>query len=470
MSDSLQLSTAYSTAANFTYDSSLVEFVASQATLVDQTPANVTFEATYTSSINGNLGDGTLTGTATGGAAVSAAALDLTGGTLKYVSYSATSNAAFTNTGAIRLRYTPNYTGSPAASRGLFSISGTGTQNMIQLNHLSTGYFELSVFSSAGAALINDGSYALWSPTAGTTYEILLVIDITSGATKLFVNGVQKGTTNTATGSRTATSTTLKVGTNYNAAYSPNAKYEDFVVYSVAPYTAAYTPGYTLPESVYSTANPTVEINSGTQMDGITNFIATLTAAGSDTAKFTLLFDGVEYYFPSAVVTASNGTYAQASTEAEIVAAASAITTALASGALVKVKAYLHSEDGSTSPSLTSVVVDYSYFLPETARTRCIVSAYAKDFIDVDATDVVFVVELKKPYFSGNTLVKPGVMEFAVDSAGYFEAQLTASTVEERLYYFSIQYTDNGVSKVKKLGSAYIPAADSATLSSFLTL
>ena len=54
--------------SGFTYDSAKAEFASGLARQKTQRPANATCGATYTNDINLNWGDGTLTGTAFGGA------------------------------------------------------------------------------------------------------------------------------------------------------------------------------------------------------------------------------------------------------------------------------------------------------------------------------------------------------------------------------------------------------------------
>ena len=55
----------------FTYDAAKAEFTGGLVRQKDQRPANATFGATYTSSVNASWGGGVLTGTAFGGAAIS---------------------------------------------------------------------------------------------------------------------------------------------------------------------------------------------------------------------------------------------------------------------------------------------------------------------------------------------------------------------------------------------------------------
>ena len=82
----------YNDAINFIFDDTKIEVIGGKAQLKNRL-VDSTFGANYNIDINGSWGDGVLTGTAFGGASVSGGKLDLTGGTVKYVEYSAVGNA-----------------------------------------------------------------------------------------------------------------------------------------------------------------------------------------------------------------------------------------------------------------------------------------------------------------------------------------------------------------------------------------
>jgi hypothetical protein len=99
-----------------------MEFVGGKAQQKDQRPADATFGANYNSNINGNWGDGVLIGTPVGGASVLGGKLDLAHNDVRYVDYDADLNADSQQTGCIRFKVTPNYTGGPPSIYYFFSI------------------------------------------------------------------------------------------------------------------------------------------------------------------------------------------------------------------------------------------------------------------------------------------------------------------------------------------------------------
>jgi len=204
-----------------------------------------TFYVSYATSINGTCGEGSLTGTAVGGAAILNGKLDLAHNDNRYVSYSAVSNADFTQTGAVRFIVTPNYSGSPAIQQQLFSIgkaSGNNT-NLISLRHASNGLVKIYIYNSSAVSIINDAAFSTWSPTSGTPYLFELNIDLTTGATRLFVDGVQKGSTLTQTGTRSTDVLLLHVGQYVPLqTFTSNFSIEGFKVYNTVQHTSGYTP------------------------------------------------------------------------------------------------------------------------------------------------------------------------------------------------------------------------------------
>jgi len=157
----------------FTYDSTFTEFVAGVMRQIDTRPANATFYASYDSSIGGNWGGGTLTGSAVGGASVSGNRLDLAHNDLRYVSYEDTGLVDSGQVGTIRFKYTPNYSNSPAANVSLFVIqqSSVSNFNQIALSHRSSGQILIYSRNNVGGVELNN-NWHFWQPTAATTYEI----------------------------------------------------------------------------------------------------------------------------------------------------------------------------------------------------------------------------------------------------------------------------------------------------------
>lgn len=450
-------------------------------------PKQPTFYAGYDYVLNGDWGDGVLTGTAVGGAAISGGKLDLKYNDTRYITYPALGNAStMVQEGCIRFKLTPNYNGTPASDRSLISIGTPGSgNNHILIRHLTgTGNLYVYIYDNTGVVRVNLNCGA-WSPTSGTEYEIELNFNLTTGATRLFINGTQFGGTNTGTGTRDNTFTTIAVGSNINGSQTSNFEINDLLIFSHVKHTANYTPSWTgirayeydadiitLPEmhytgagtlvsfdtftpidtngprytlqigrsgnylywdggawsisnntysqanpaatfaaniasisvlgeiygqfrvytqnnigsrqsadninlsltaQTYSTTNPTIDIDlpvtataTGQGVSAWTNFSETVTEPGSDTVTFTLSDDnGVTYkYWDGGAWSVSSG-FAQ-SNDGPTIDTNIATFPRTASG--MKVRVYLHSNDGTTTPNIANLDVDYDDYIYSTAN------------------------------------------------------------------------------------------------------
>jgi len=210
--------------------------------------SSITFMVPFHTDLNGDYsgGGGTLTGTGAGTYSITNGKLVLGSGTGNRVQFSAINNTNFTQTGTVRFKLTPNYSGTPSDNTGFVGIGYAGNHtNEIYLFHkISSGEFSLSVYNSSGTLVINQYSFGVWSPTAGTEYEVELDCDFTTGATRLFINGTQLGSTCTTAVTRTTTNlTTLQVGSYiYNPSSNlSNFSMRDLVIFNNVQHTSSYT-------------------------------------------------------------------------------------------------------------------------------------------------------------------------------------------------------------------------------------
>ena len=243
----------FSDDTDFTYDSDKSEFVGGQVQQKDNAPTNSTCFATFTSDINLNSGGGILTGTSVN-TTIENNKLNLKGNATKYVYYDADSNADSQQTGAVKLKFTPNYSGTPTTTRCLFCMTKALADNInrLQISHVNTGNLQIVLTDSAGVNF-SVNNLGIWNPTAGTTYEIEFNWNITTGANRLFVDGVQFGATDTNTGTRDSNIGIFVVGSNWNAATTADMEIEDIIVFNQVQHTSNYTSGYTLKEFKYLT-------------------------------------------------------------------------------------------------------------------------------------------------------------------------------------------------------------------------
>lgn len=431
----------YDDSNEFTFDERVA--VTTDAALADQRPADATLGITYTSGVDANWGGGTLTGAITGAATISQNRLALISDQPAYVDYDGTSNVDNQQTGAFKFIYTPAYTGVPDNDHVFFTVAedDTSDNNKIELRHNDAGNLVLLITDQANTTIVNEDLGA-WSPFSTVPYEFEVNYDITAGATRVFIDGVQKGSTATGTGTRDASIDLLRIGSDRTGTEIPNFYIEDFVAFSTVQNTADYTKGYTLPETIYATDDPTILVKGGFEVDSLSGFITTNSIVGSDDIRYIMRVNATDFYWDGTEWTESDGTYAQANTEADVLANVGAFDK---EGTL-QLKAFLHSDDGTTTPTLTDVTIDYSFTnaaglpIPE-----CNVIANLEDLLQ-DVTDfttinAVFWVESKATFSHTGQIVYPFKFSQAFDAAG--EAQLSVietTTVSQKLDFY-ITYT-----------------------------
>lgn len=298
----------------FTYDNTKAEFSSGKVQQKNQRVTDSTCGATYTNSVDLNWGDGTLTGNTIGGAAVSNGKLDLKYNDTRYVDYNADLNADSQQVGAVRLRITPNYSGAPASDQTIFIVGKQAGSviNMIVLKHKISTSWEVLAYDSAGTGFIaiNFGSF---SPTSGIVYELELNFDFTTGATRLFLDGVQQGGTVGGAATRSSDINLFRVGSDITASTVSNFEVDDLIYFSTVQHTANYTPGYTVAEADYLASVVVLPEFAYSGAGAIQAFTAFATIEG-DAPRYTLN----SKYWGGAAWISSDNTYAQATSAADI--------------------------------------------------------------------------------------------------------------------------------------------------------
>jgi hypothetical protein len=167
------------------------------------------------------------------------------------------------NVGAIRMRFKPNYSGTPAGDQLMFALWDAPAPNSaIALSHSSAGDIGLYLADGAGAPII-FGTFGAWSPTAGTWYEIELNFDLTTGATRVFIDGVQNGSTNTTTGTHPTGCDTITVGSDTTGPTSgQDFEADELHVFDTVQHTTGYTPATTQTLPVPAGSGADLEIDN----------------------------------------------------------------------------------------------------------------------------------------------------------------------------------------------------------------
>lgn len=211
------------------------------------------FFASFSSSINADYAEGSVTGTGVGSPGASSG-LNLSGGTVKYVTFDGTSNfEGDPQRGCIRfLLKVSEIDVIPATEFTLFSISQASgsANNLIKLDidvGLAQPFFKLTINNSAGAAIVND---VTMGDNKGINFlmsqdefaEIELNYDLTLGEVRLFVNGALQRELTGVTGTRSSAIDLLVVGSDRTGTNSSDGIFKDFQFYDSVQHTEEYAP------------------------------------------------------------------------------------------------------------------------------------------------------------------------------------------------------------------------------------
>jgi hypothetical protein len=205
---------------------------------------SLVFRATYNSSINADFSVGSNVGTPFGNPVISGGALNLKGNVHKYVDYDPLGNSPGTQSGAIKIRVQPNYSGNPLSGQTFFSFSSGAGQlaNLVGLQHRSDQNNAIIpyIFDKDGGA-INVDPIGTFNPIAGTTYELELNYDLNSGDIYLFQDGIQIGHLTGRTGVRNSNVTNFRVSGDSSSVNPTDFAVDEIDIYNAVQHTSGYS-------------------------------------------------------------------------------------------------------------------------------------------------------------------------------------------------------------------------------------
>lgn len=537
-----------------TYNSSKAEFVGGVVRQKDLRTAQSTLAVTFTSGLNAAYAQGSLTGTAIGAGAVVGAVLKGDSTSPKGAFWSGAGGNVFSaQKGAIKLKWRPNYTGAPASNAHIFTMRKAISDNSSLLNiyHSST-LLLCTIYNSSATQVITI--FGNFSPVSGTWYEIELDYDLDAGATRLFIDGVQVGSTSAVTATRNiADCLQCCLGSNVLNTLGANSDFDDLILFNDVQHTAGYTPGYSIIDAyfaeskvdlpvytytglgtltiaspptstevgtpryiiqgkywtgsawatsngtyaqatsksnilaniltfpttglatvtvsvvfgddtsqssvsqidfsllgqTYAMTNPTIASNSSVLCDGLSSVAVSSSQSGSDLIKYVVSVQNLstsltqDYYWNGSAWVVSDGTYTQSNTLAQInTNIATLNSTVLVTGKRVLIKAFLHSADGSTTPTLTSITLVYDFFTeldPDPDTT--IVFGYLYDSLNQPIVGAIVTLDNRTAFEYGSRVISRGKVTTTTDSRGYWEFECVENTSVEKVYFFDFAWT-----------------------------
>jgi hypothetical protein len=144
------------------------------------------------------------------------------------------------NTGCINFQYMPLYTSTPADTITIIQfVNSSGNVNKLQLYHLASGSLKFQIYDASGAS-IGDITWGSWTPTNGQLYE--LEINWKNNETRMFIDGVQYGATNTSHDWSTRTGVPTRIRTAIGSTGGSQYKIGKIQIYNEPQHTLNYTP------------------------------------------------------------------------------------------------------------------------------------------------------------------------------------------------------------------------------------
>lgn len=301
----------------FTYDSDLAEFSGGQLQQKNKRPADAILYASFNTDEDADWTDvGTGVGTLYNGATVHDGKLDLTGyASNRYLSINAYNTSHNSQKGCMRCLFTPNFSGNPTYDQYIMQWRDGGLENNIQVYITPSGFIRVWIRDGVGGTIVaSTTNWGTVNFTAGQPYEIELNWDCDAGEHRLFINGIQQGSTQSGTGTRDGRIDQFDFGVYYNNLGQPNFSISKFIYFNAVQHTANYTPDWSdiyeydyvennviLPEMEYTGAGALVTFDSFTTTEG-----------GSPRFSLQIGRSGNYLYWNGSAWAISDGTYSQA--------------------------------------------------------------------------------------------------------------------------------------------------------------
>lgn len=365
-SDSVQVFD-FSVSTGMTYGPTQIEFVNGAASLKNQFASDVTFAALYATTMNLSYSrdGGVLTPSSvvdgvgsTGPVGITQSALTFAGGAFAKVTYQPNKNLNGYGLNTFRARIRPMWTDAPATNQWFFVATRTvgADNNGYKLTQITNGDFYQEGINYFNTLFLSHAFS--WTHNATDWHEIEANWNTVAGVNNLYV-GATRRITSGATGLMTWMMDYFQIGAN---ALNTTSVFPQFQIKDVMMFDAVQNSGttraigYTVPLSKYLTDNPAVETSPIAGVDSISLVDVVWYASGSDTVKAQVRVGAQLKYWDGADWVNSDGSYAQASTIADLEAEISSLTT---SNSAVAFRFLAHSETGLTTPYISSVTVEY---------------------------------------------------------------------------------------------------------------
>lgn len=175
----------------------------------------------------------------------------------------------------------------------------------------------------------------------------------------------------------------------------------------------------------YPTTNPYLISKSTFSATEIISFFATIIKFGLDDIRFALIINNIDTWWDG-FAWATSTDYSETNTPAEILANLSSLD--LSQGLFVNYKAYFHSDDGSTTPELSSVEFNFDFFKGVIdAPNQCLVYGilYDDDNFPLSGIGITVTPSQATGVYNKGSVVCLETKQTTTDVNGYWDVSLT---------------------------------------------
>lgn len=175
--------------------------------------------------------------------------------------------------------------------------------------------------------------------------------------------------------------------------------------------------------------------------------------------KYILILDGQDKYFSAGSWINSDGTFLQSNTAEEIQNNKESLDLSL--GANLKIKVFLES-DGSVTPSITTITMDYDFYVSVQVPYECIVYGWVRN-LEGDSIENASIRVYSEPFFYNDNFV--GIdSKVTTNSDGYFEMSVIETETISKTVSFEMNYVENERYKKRIYKDVVIPKQTSVSL------
>lgn len=228
--------------------------------------------------------------------------------------------------------------------------------------------------------------------------------------------------------------------------------------YVFDPGVIEITAGTVSLKAPYATSSPYITTKY-VQASALSLFAASIVAAGNDAVKFVLLKNDIPYWWNGTAWAISTG-YDMSNTVAEVLTNIATLFTS-DEVAQVKVRAYLHSEDGSTTPALSLISLKYTFAGVQSNLVRVVLYDWSLDGQGAPKkVPFKIIPKLSKPGKNDGGVVSMTPIIVTPNDSGYWEVPLFVQLNGQAAMYKVVME--------KKELSITVPASETVRLSSLL--